>query len=188
MPEAKLALLVRLSMKISKLWAASRATIVAAGQMGCAVEIHIKSGHTQLPIFRPTGYRLALALPQLPVGIDLCLCGLGALFGTFVRGIFVNNNRDYWKANLRHLLGILLSIWFIVSFGFGILLVDQLNQIPFFGFKAAFGGHLKGSIYVFVILIFAYIYLMQKPDRKFGVSDEDDHAAGEDAATIRRRA
>ena len=54
----------------------------------------------------------------------------------------MNNNRDYWKANLR-LLGILLSIWFIVSFGFGILLVDQLNQIPFFGFKLGFGGHSK---------------------------------------------
>jgi putative solute:sodium symporter small subunit len=95
-------------------------------------------------------------------------------------GIFVNNNRDYWKANLR-LLGILLSIWFIVSFGFGILLVDQLNQIPFFGFKLGFWWAQQGSIYVFVILIFAYIHLMQKLDRKFGVSDEDDTAASEAA-------
>jgi putative solute:sodium symporter small subunit len=90
-------------------------------------------------------------------------------------GIFVNNNRDYWKANLR-LLGILLSIWFIVSFGFGILLADQLNQIPFFGFKLGFWWAQQGSIY-----IFAYIHLMQKLDRKFGVSDEDDTAASEAA-------
>ena len=92
----------------------------------------------------------------------------------------MNNNRDYWKANLG-LLGILLSIWFIVSFGFGILLVDQLNRIPFFGFKLGFWWAQQGSIYVFVILIFAYIHLMQKLDRKFGVSDEDDTAASEAA-------
>ena len=92
----------------------------------------------------------------------------------------MNNNRDYWKANLR-LLGILLSIWFIVSFGFGILLVDQLNQIPFLGFKRGFWWAQQGSNYVVVILIFAYIHLMQKLDRKFGVSDEDDTAASEAA-------
>lgn len=79
----------------------------------------------------------------------------------------------YWLANLR-LLGVLLSIWFIVSFGFGILLVDELNQFSFFGFKLGFWWAQQGSIYVFVALIFAYIHLVQKLDRKFGVSDEDE--------------
>ena len=83
------------------------------------------------------------------------------------------NNNEYWRANLR-LLGILLSIWFVVSFGFGILLVDELNRIPFFGFKLGFWWAQQGAIYVFVALIFVYIHLMQKLDRKFGVSDDDD--------------
>ena len=85
----------------------------------------------------------------------------------------MNNNQDYWKANLR-LLGLLLSIWFIVSFGFGILLVDQLNQIPFFGFKLGFWWAQQGSIYVFVILILVYTLRMKKIDRDHGVSDEED--------------
>ena len=92
----------------------------------------------------------------------------------------MNNKQDYWKANVR-LLGLLLSIRFIVSFGFGILLVDQLNEIPFFGFKLGFWWAQQGAIYVFVILIFAYIHLMQRLDRKFGVSDEDDHPSDESA-------
>ena len=82
-------------------------------------------------------------------------------------------NHGYWKANLR-ILGALLSIWFIVSFGFGILLVEELNQIPFFGFKLGFWWAQQGAIYVFVALIFVYIHLMQKLYRKYGVSDEDD--------------
>ena len=83
------------------------------------------------------------------------------------------DNHGYWKANLR-ILGALLSIWFIVSFGFGILLVEELNQIPFFGFKLGFWWAQQGAIYVFVALIFVYIHLMQKLDREYGVSDEDD--------------
>ena len=72
----------------------------------------------------------------------------------------------YWKKNLKYLV-ILLSIWFSVSFGFGILLVDELNQIQFFGFKLGFWFAQQGSIYVFVILIFVYIYLMNKLDKNF---------------------
>ena len=72
----------------------------------------------------------------------------------------------YWKKNLKYLL-ILLSIWFSVSFGFGILLVDELNQIQFFGFKLGFWFAQQGSIYVFVILIFVYIYLMNKLDKNY---------------------
>jgi putative solute:sodium symporter small subunit len=76
------------------------------------------------------------------------------------------NSEAYWKKNLRYLI-ILLSIWFSVSFGFGILLVDELNQIQFFGFKLGFWFAQQGSIYVFVILIFVYIYLMNKLDKNY---------------------
>ena len=72
----------------------------------------------------------------------------------------------YWKKNLKYLV-ILLSIWFSVSFGFGILLVDELNQIQFFGFKLGFWFAQQGSIYIFVILIFVYIYLMNKLDKNY---------------------
>ena len=72
----------------------------------------------------------------------------------------------YWKKNLKYLV-ILLSIWFSVSFGFGILLIDELNQIQFFGFKLGFWFAQQGSIYVFVILIFIYIYLMNKLDKNY---------------------
>ena len=72
----------------------------------------------------------------------------------------------YWKTNLNYLV-ILLSIWFTVSFGFGILLADQLNQIQMGGFKLGFWFAQQGAIYVFVILIFVYIYLMNRLDQKF---------------------
>ena len=79
----------------------------------------------------------------------------------------------YWRANLR-LMAWLLAIWFIVSFGFGILLVDVLNQIPFFGFKLGFWWAQQGSIYVFVVLIFVYAWRMHHIDRRFGVADDDE--------------
>ena len=72
----------------------------------------------------------------------------------------------YCKTNLKYLV-ILLSIWFTVSFGFGILLADQLNQIQMGGFKLGFWFAQQGAIYVFVILIFVYIYLMNRLDQKF---------------------
>lgn len=78
----------------------------------------------------------------------------------------MNNKQTYWKTNLKYLV-ILLSIWFTVSFGFGILLADQLNQIQMGGFKLGFWFAQQGAIYVFVILIFVYIYLMNRLDQKF---------------------
>lgn len=76
-----------------------------------------------------------------------------------------NNKADiYWKKNLKYLT-ILLSIWFTVSFGFGIVLVDKLNEIKFFGFKLGFWFAQQGSIYTFVILIFVYIFLMNRLDK-----------------------
>ncbi|NCP20954.1 MAG: DUF4212 domain-containing protein [Flavobacteriales bacterium CG_4_9_14_0_2_um_filter_35_242] len=76
----------------------------------------------------------------------------------------------YWKENLRYLT-ILLSIWFLVSYVFGIFLVDQLNTIKFFGFKLGFWFAQQGSMYVFVILIFVYVKLMNKLDKKYGVNE-----------------
>jgi len=78
----------------------------------------------------------------------------------------MNNKQTYWKTNLKYLV-ILLSIWFTVSFGFGILLVDQLNHIQMGGFKLGFWFAQQGAIYVFVILIFVYISLMNRLDQKF---------------------
>lgn len=75
--------------------------------------------------------------------------------------------RAYWKANLKY-LGILLSIWLLVSYGFGILLKEPLDAISLGGFKLGFWFAQQGSIYIFVILIFVYVYLMNKLDRKFG--------------------
>lgn len=76
----------------------------------------------------------------------------------------------YWKENLRYLL-VLLSIWFAVSFGAGILFKDALNSIKFGGFKLGFWFAQQGSIYVFVILIFVYVRLMNRLDKKYGYNE-----------------
>ena len=78
----------------------------------------------------------------------------------------MNIKQNYWKTNLKYLV-VLLLVWFTVSFGFGILLVDQLNKIRFGGFKLGFWFAQQGAIYVFVILIYVYIYLMNSLDKKF---------------------
>ena len=78
----------------------------------------------------------------------------------------MNIKQNYWKTNLKYLV-VLFLIWFTVSFGFGILLVDKLNKIRFGGFKLGFWFAQQGAIYVFVILIFIYIYLMNRLDKKF---------------------
>ncbi|MGB1942157.1 MAG: DUF4212 domain-containing protein, partial [Flavobacteriaceae bacterium] len=67
----------------------------------------------------------------------------------------------YWKKNIRY-ISILLSLWFIVSFGCGILFVEQLNTIQIGGFKLGFWFAQQGSIFGFVAIIFTYIYLMNK--------------------------
>ena len=82
-----------------------------------------------------------------------------------------NNLQQYWRTNLRY-LAILLSIWFIVSYGCGILFVDQLNQIKIGGFKLGFWFAQQGAIYVFVLLIFVYIYLMNRLDRAYDVDEK----------------
>lgn len=79
--------------------------------------------------------------------------------------------QQYWKENLRY-LAILMSIWFVVSYGFGILLAEPLNSIRIGGFKLGFWFAQQGSIYVFVALIFIYVYLMNKLDKKYGQHDQ----------------
>ena len=77
---------------------------------------------------------------------------------------------EYWKRNLR-ILAVLLTIWFVVSYGFGILLVDQLNSIRIGGFQLGFWFAQQGSIYVFIVLIFYYVYAMNKLDKEFDVDE-----------------
>ncbi len=81
------------------------------------------------------------------------------------------SNKAYWQANLR-LMGWLLVIWFAVSYGCGILFVDQLDTIRIGGFKLGFWFAQQGSIYVFVALIFFYVWKMNKLDREFDVEEE----------------
>ncbi|HHC80585.1 MAG TPA: DUF4212 domain-containing protein [Flavobacteriia bacterium] len=80
----------------------------------------------------------------------------------------LTKQQKYWKQNLKY-LAILLSIWFLVSYVFGILLVEQLNTIRLGGFKLGFWFAQQGAIYVFVILIFIYIRLMNKLDKKYNL-------------------
>lgn len=77
----------------------------------------------------------------------------------------------YWKTNLKY-MGVLLSIWFVVSYLFGILLVEQLDRIRVFGFKLGFWFAQQGSIITFVILIFVYVALMARLDKKYGLQEE----------------
>ena len=81
------------------------------------------------------------------------------------------NRQEYWKANLR-LMALCLSIWFVVSYLFGIILVDQLNSFSIGGYGLGFWFAQQGSIYVFVVLIFYYAYRMNRLDRQFGVHED----------------
>jgi putative solute:sodium symporter small subunit len=81
------------------------------------------------------------------------------------------NATAYWKENLRYLF-ILLAIWFLVSYGAGILFKDVLDQFKIGGFPLGFWFAQQGSIYVFVVLIFVYVRLMNKLDKKYGYNEE----------------
>ena len=78
---------------------------------------------------------------------------------------------NYWKANLKLMAGCLI-VWFVVSYGFGILLKDQLNAISIGGYDLGFWFAQQGSMYIFVILIFFYASRMKKLDRKFDVHED----------------
>jgi len=83
-------------------------------------------------------------------------------------------HKDYWQANLKILI-ILLSIWFLVSFGFGIIFSDFLDQYQIGGFKLGFWFAQQGSIYLFVVLIFIYVYLMNKLDEKYKDNNDEEN-------------
>lgn len=77
----------------------------------------------------------------------------------------------YWRANLR-LVASCLIVWFVCSYGFGILLVEELNRIRFGGFKLGFWFAQQGSIYIFVLLIFFYAWRMNRLDHKYDVHED----------------
>ncbi|MBL7980367.1 MAG: DUF4212 domain-containing protein [Flavobacteriales bacterium] len=79
--------------------------------------------------------------------------------------------QQYWKRNIRLVL-ILMAIWALVSFGFGIVLAEPLNAIKIGGFKLGFWFAQQGSIYVFVALIFYYVAQMNKLDKEFNVDEQ----------------
>ncbi len=80
------------------------------------------------------------------------------------------NAKAYWKENIKYVL-FLLTIWFLVSYGAGIIFKDALNTIKIGGFKLGFWFAQQGSMYVFVILIFVYVRLMNKLDKKYGYDE-----------------
>jgi len=84
----------------------------------------------------------------------------------------LKGHQAYWKANLRLVAGC-LAVWFTVSYGFGILLVEQLNRWSLFGFKLGFWFAQQGSIFVFLALIFFYAWRMNVLDRKHDVHEDD---------------
>ena len=83
------------------------------------------------------------------------------------------NKKDnkYWKSNLKIVFS-LLVIWFVASFGFGIIFSNDLDQIRMGGFKLGFWFAQQGSIYIFVVIIFAYVWLMKRLDKKLSEEEE----------------
>jgi len=84
--------------------------------------------------------------------------------------------RRYWRRNLLY-VEILLALWFLVSLGCGVLFVDWLDQFRIGGFPLGFWFAQQGAMYAFVAIIFIYVFLMNRLDRRFGVSDRDRKAA-----------
>ena len=89
--------------------------------------------------------------------------------------------RAYWRKNLI-IVAALLSVWFIVSFALSIVFVDALNEIRMGGFRLGFWMAQQGSLYIFVILIFVYVWLMNRLDREYGVEEQEEDARSNGAA------
>ncbi len=83
----------------------------------------------------------------------------------------MKNPQGYWRANLKLLLGCLI-VWFVCSYGFGIIIAEQLNAIHIGGYKLGFWFAQQGSIYVFLVLIFYYVWRMNKLDREYDVHED----------------
>jgi putative solute:sodium symporter small subunit len=82
-----------------------------------------------------------------------------------------NKNDEYWKSNLR-IVSSLLLVWFVASFGFGIIFSDMLDQIKVGGFKLGFWFAQQGSIYIFVLIIFIYVWLMKRLDKRLSEKEK----------------
>lgn len=91
-----------------------------------------------------------------------------------------SKNNPYWRSNVR-ILTVLLSIWAVVSFGLSILLVDFLDRFTIGGFRLGFWMSQQGSIYVYLILIAVYIFLMDRLDRRYSVSEQELEKRHQDA-------
>jgi putative solute:sodium symporter small subunit len=84
----------------------------------------------------------------------------------------MSDRKAYWRRNLR-LVAVCMVIWFVVSYLFGIILVEPLNNIRIGGYKLGFWFAQQGSIYTFVVLIFFYARRMNKLDREFGLQEDE---------------
>jgi|TARA_B110000093_G_scaffold77702_1_gene84581 putative solute:sodium symporter small subunit len=82
----------------------------------------------------------------------------------------IKTKSTYWNTNLKY-LALLLIVWFVVSFLFGIVFAEYLNQFKLGGFPLGFWFAHQGAIYIFVILIFIYVYLMNRLDKKYDVDE-----------------
>ena len=80
-------------------------------------------------------------------------------------------HKQYWRTNLKYLV-VLLALWFIFGLGFSVLLADTLNSVKIAGFPLGFWFSMQGSVIAFVILLFVYMYLMNRLDRKYGLGDD----------------
>lgn len=110
---------------------------------------------------------------DIGVAVKVCLRPRYSVLHFFSGDSMSNGNaaERYWRANLRLVAGCLV-VWFIVSLGFGVILVEQLNRIRFFGFELGFWFAQQGSILVFIALIFFYAWRMNRLDREHGMDEE----------------
>ena len=89
--------------------------------------------------------------------------------------------KAYWKENIRLVVSLLI-IWFVVSFGMGILFVDVWDGFRFFGFKFGFRMAQQGSIFSFIVIIFIYVFKMNKLDYKYGVDEDQDRFSADNTS------
>ncbi len=83
----------------------------------------------------------------------------------------MDTHKQYWRANIRYLV-ILLTLWFVFGLGASVLWTDFLNGVKIAGFPLGFWFSMQGSVIVFVILLFVYMYLMNRLDEKYGMEEE----------------
>ena len=92
------------------------------------------------------------------------------------------HRRAYWRKNLIFVAA-LLTVWFIVSFVVSIVLVDELNQIRMGGFRLGFWMAQQGSLYIFVVLIFVYVWLMNRLDRAYALEEQEINEYEQDTSS-----